>query len=85
MGRLGVRRMLLAGELRSPADAFHVDAASVVTALNDVTELPPPGMNKSRRAKLDQLTTELIELNPEYAALARDRIKGDCPMFGDVA
>ena len=42
MGRLGVRRMLLAGELRSPADAFHVEAASVSTVVNDVTELPPP-------------------------------------------
>lgn len=26
----------------------------------------------------------LIELNPEYAAMAERRIKGDCPMFADV-
>ena len=27
----------------------------------------------------------LIELNPEYAAIAERRIKGDCPMFTEVA
>jgi DNA modification methylase len=27
----------------------------------------------------------LIELNPEYAAMARKRISGDCPMFSEVA
>ena len=44
IGRLGVRRMLTEDSLAS-ADRFsrfHVDAASVVTVANDVTELPPP-------------------------------------------
>jgi len=27
----------------------------------------------------------LIELNPEYAAMAERRIRGDCPMFAEVA
>lgn len=27
----------------------------------------------------------LCELNPEYAALARERITGDCPMFAETA
>jgi DNA modification methylase len=27
----------------------------------------------------------LIELNPEYAAMAERRIKGDCPMFAEVS
>jgi DNA modification methylase len=27
----------------------------------------------------------LIELNPEYAAMAEKRIKGDCPMFANVS
>jgi DNA modification methylase len=26
-----------------------------------------------------------IELNPEYAGIARDRIKGDAPLFAEVA
>lgn len=34
--------------------------------------------------KLDR-NAVLIELNPEYAAMAERRIKGDCPMFADVA
>jgi DNA modification methylase len=27
----------------------------------------------------------LIELNPAYAAIARRRINGDAPLFGEVA
>lgn len=44
IGRLGVRRMLIEDELASAQQfsRFHVEAASVVTVANDVTELPPP-------------------------------------------
>jgi DNA modification methylase len=27
----------------------------------------------------------LIELNPEYAAMAKDRLEGDGPLFAEVA
>lgn len=43
LGRLGVRRMIARSQIIAAAgDTFHVDAASVLTSPNDVTELPPP-------------------------------------------
>lgn len=45
LGRMGVRRMLAQDcDSASSKDwsAFHIDAASVSTIINDVTELPPP-------------------------------------------
>lgn len=43
MGRAGVRRMLARSQVVAAAgDSFHIDAASVLTSPQDVTELPPP-------------------------------------------
>jgi DNA methylase len=38
-----------------------------------------------RGADIEQFDAILIELNPEYAAIARKRISGDAPLFASVA
>ena len=51
------------------------------------TVLDPFGGSGTTGLVADRLgrTAVLIELNPEYAAMAERRVKGDCPMFTEVS
>jgi DNA modification methylase len=50
------------------------------------TVLDPFGGSETTGLVADRLKRSaiLIELNPEYAAMAERRVKGDCPMFAEV-
>lgn len=50
------------------------------------TVLDPFGGSGTTGLVADRLKRNaiLIELNPEYAAMAEKRIKGDCPMFAEI-
>ena len=51
------------------------------------TVLDPFGGSGTTGLVADRLKRNavLIELNPEYAAMAERRVKGDCPMFAEVS
>jgi DNA modification methylase len=51
------------------------------------TVLDPFGGSGTTGLVADRLgrSAILIELNPEYAAMAERRVKGDCPMFAEVS
>lgn len=64
-----------------------VERCLMATCPEGATVLDPFGGAGTTGLVADRMKRDaiLIELNPEYAAIARKRIEGDCPMFSEVA